>query len=369
MKIARYFRSYTVFLYAFLTLVVCDARAQSAIQVPLNSDDIRVSSSYGAYVFFAGTNAVDGKSETYWLSAPTAQPHTLTLDLNGIYLLDQIQIDWFSTSLYSQDYQIEASIDGTTFVPILSGLDARANPKQSHALKLEAATHVRIKINRTTAGQFAVIREVRVVAIPAIAQLPRASMRARAAGGMTISGPEKAIDGKWKSYWRVAGNQGYLYLDLDAEYLLDSIDIDWFSAESYASLYDIKVSVDGATYTTIASSLNAAGDPNQSHSLDLVAARYVLIHIRQVQGPSHLSWLEKGPTVREVRVFGAPAPDAAPLDCGSVRDAKGQYTVPDEDGKFCVSCPTGTYTSDGVTCAPKPAPTPWGGCTTQMCLY
>ena len=63
------------------------------------------------------TDAVDGKPDTRWASV-TADPQTITVDLQSIYKISSVLLSWEFAS--AKDYVVSISTDGITYKPIIT---------------------------------------------------------------------------------------------------------------------------------------------------------------------------------------------------------------------------------------------------------
>ena len=121
---------------------------------------------------------------------------------------------------------------------------------------------------------------------------------------MESTGPENAVDGKKETRWSsVFSDSEWLYVDLGQSCQIEAVRIEWENA--YAKAYDIQVSSDGVTWTSIHGARNSKGRVE-----DIVGIRAAARYVRLLGIQRGTEW---GYSVFEFKVYGrkgSPVPEA-----------------------------------------------------------
>ena len=130
------------------------------------------------------------------------------------------------------------------------------------------------------------------------------SLTAIASGSYGRNTPDRAVDGNLSTYWNGpfswSGRTCWLRLDSGDTYSLSSISI-WWHNRYGATNYDIQISSDGSSWTSLYTGLSSTGGATNPHlvTYDLSGnARYVRIYIKRAQ--------RYYPRIYEVKIYGQP---------------------------------------------------------------
>ena len=271
-----------------------------------------------------GGYAVDGNDSTYWASP---NPSELTVDLEGIYLIDEINLlayfySWEGVDRY-YEYEIYAGtdLDHLEKVAEKQGTDFEVPEGTSYLFEGEkqfSARYIQVRIKKTHAeGQpnnnTGHIRELRVYGTldPNAEQPVKHENVARgktafASSHESNNSADKAIDGNKGSYW-AASNPTCIDVDLEAWYDIDEIKVIPYYSDQRFYHYEVLVSDDGYDYEKIGEKKDDAWQTadGETYTFEKRTARYVRVNMLSNS---------KNPAVHvnEIEVYGALNPDYKP---------------------------------------------------------
>lgn len=127
------------------------------------------------------------------------------------------------------------------------------------------------------------------------------SVSATSASSDDGHGPENTIDGNLspESRWSSQGNGEWIQYDLTAQSLLTSVKIAFYLGDQRSSSFEVQVSMDGTTWTTVGSSLQSSGTTLAFEEYDVTDAQANYVRIRCF-GNSSSDWN----SVTEVELYG-----------------------------------------------------------------
>jgi mannan endo-1,4-beta-mannosidase len=193
--------------------------------------------------------AVDGDPATRWSSA-WSEPHWLQVDLGAAYVLNRVVLRW--ETAYGRAYQVQVSHNGASWTTIANitagdgGIDDLAVGGSGRYLRV-------LGLSRATEWGFSLweFEAYGTAAPPAGANLARSRPASASSSESASRSPNLAVDGdpatRWSSAW---SEPHWLQVDLGAAYVLNRVVLRWETA--YGRAYQVQVSNDGASWTTIA---------------------------------------------------------------------------------------------------------------------
>ncbi len=239
---------------------------------------------------YPGSNAVDANGNTRWASSYTDNQNFI-VDLGTTYNVTSVKIAW--EAAYASQYQIQVSNDKSTWTTVYSNWSGKGG---TETLTFDAASARYVKlycIKRATSYGFS-LYEFEVYGTAATSTSTNTGNTST--GTTTTSGTNLAygkttavssvessdhvgsyaVDGNGNTRWSssYADNQNFA-VDLGATYTISSVKIAWEAA--YASQYQIQVSSDNSTWTTVYSNWNGKGG-TETLTFDAVSARYVKVY-------------------------------------------------------------------------------------------
>jgi hypothetical protein len=291
----------------------------------------------------APAKAIDGVSTSRWES-PWSDPQWLQVDLGAQVALNRVVIKW-ATRATAKDYRIEISADGNNFNTLLTktnmpaGTDRVDDWSTATGLAAGVGRYVRVYgTGRNTSygysiGELDLYGDTNATcgATTCIDVVPALGFTCSSQEGANF-GPNKAADGNMTTRWSSQfTDDEWLQLDLGSGKLVNRVVIDW--QNSSAKTYDLAVSADGTTYTTVASKANMpAGAHTDELSIPPSAVRYV-----RMNGIKRNT--AYGYSIFEMKLFGSDD-----LSCGTANLLNGPWTFVTSD-----LTPSDVYTITGNT--------------------
>ncbi|UTF59468.1 discoidin domain-containing protein [Gilvimarinus sp. DA14] len=207
---------------------------------------------------YAADYATDGDPTTRWASE-FADPQSLTVDLQQVYRIDRIVLNW--EAAYGSAYVIEGSLDGQNWEPVYS---QEAGVGGEETLENLSGNYRYLRLTGTQRGtewgyslwEFEVYGGEPVTAAePELVSQNKAvtvsSTEADYAGALVVDGDATT---RWSSEF---ADPQWVQIDLGELYALDRIELSWEAA--HASAYIIEGSTDGSAWSELVSVGNAAG--------------------------------------------------------------------------------------------------------------
>ncbi|MFC5909237.1 discoidin domain-containing protein [Streptacidiphilus monticola] len=204
--------------------------------------------------------AVDGDTTTRWSSA-FSDPQWLQVDLGATDTVNQVVLTW--ESAYAKAYQIQLSTDGTTWTTAYS-TSTGAGGTETVSVSGNARYVRMYGTQRATAYGYS-LWEFQVYGSAGTGNNGCGTVNAALNKPATASSTENAgtpasaaVDGNLGTRWSSAfSDPQWLQVDLGSTQTVCAVQLAWEAA--YAKAYQIQVSPDGATWTTVYSTTTGAG--------------------------------------------------------------------------------------------------------------
>ncbi len=230
---------------------------------------------------YPGSAAVDADGNTRW-SSSYADNQNFIVDLWENKTISSVKIAW--EAAYASQYQIQVSTDNSTWTTVYSNYSGRGGTETINFSAVSARYVKLYCISRATSYGFS-IYEFEVYGNDSASSGNTNTGNTNLAYGrpVTVSSSESssypgsaAVDANGNTRWSssYADNQNFI-VDLGANYTVSSFKIAWEAA--YASQYQIQVSTNNSTWTTVYENYNAGGG-TQTINISSTTARYVKIY-------------------------------------------------------------------------------------------
>ncbi len=243
---------------------------------------------------FPASYAVDGNGSTRWASSYNDNQY-LTVDLGSNKSVTGARISW--EAAYASQYQIQVSTDNSTWTTVYENYNSNGGT-QEISFNATNARYVKLYcIRRATEWGFSVY-EFEVYGTDVTASTSNVA-RGRSASATSIENNDYpasyAVDGNAGTRWASSYNDNQsLTIDLGSAMTISGAKIYWEAA--YASQYQIQVSTNNSTWTTVYENYSSNGG-TQNISFNSTSARYVKLYcIRRAT--------EWGFSVYEFEVYG-----------------------------------------------------------------
>ncbi|MFC9930961.1 discoidin domain-containing protein [Streptomyces sp. NPDC127190] len=204
--------------------------------------------------------AVDGDTSTRWSSA-ASDPQWLQVDLGSNVTVSQVVLNW--EAAYAKAYKIQASADGTTWTDIYSTTTATGG---SRTLTVNGTGRYVRLYGTTRATQYGYsLWEFQVYGTAGSGGTGCSTTNAALNKPTTTSSTENAgtpasaaVDGNNGTRWSsAASDPQWLQIDLGTQQSICGVQLSWEAA--YGKGYQIQVSDDGTTWTTVYQTSTGAG--------------------------------------------------------------------------------------------------------------
>jgi hypothetical protein len=282
--------------------------------------------------------AIDGDStSTKWESA-SADNQWWKVDLGTTQAINQVVIFWYLT--YSPSYNVQISTDNVSWTTVYSTTTG-AGGKDIINFTSASARYVRVNcITRTNAAWPSSFYEVKVYGggggtppppPPPSGGGPNLALN-KVATAQSGTGINLAIDGdststKWES---AAADNQWWKVDLGTTQAINQVVIFWYL--TYSPSYDVQVSTDNVSWTTVYSTTTGAGGKDIINFI-AASARYVRVNCKT---RTNAAWPS---SFYEVKVYGGTGGTPPPSGGGTVNQAL---------NKMCTtSSGTGSLAVDG----------------------
>jgi hypothetical protein len=267
--------------------------------------------------------AVDGDAGTRWASA-FGDPQWLRVDLGARATVNQVVLRW--EAAYARAFQIQVSADGTTWTTVYTTTTGAGG---NQTLNVTGAGRY-VRFYGTARGtaygyslwEFQVLGTFDTAAC-AGTDLARNHPATASSAESAATSASAAVDGNTATRWSSTfSDPQWLRVDLGATATVCQVALSWEAA--YATAFQIQVSGDGNTWTSIYSTTSGTGG-NQTLNVT-GAGRYL-----RVLGTARAT--PYGYSLWDLRVFGTgggggdPQPDSFWGDTGTIPPAQNVLTV------------------------------------------
>src|SRR5262249_42283550 len=123
--------------------------------------------------------------------------------------------------------------------------------------------------------------------------------KATANGAQSTNPPSNAVDNNPDTRWSNQGLGSWIQLDLGSQKTICNVDISWYNGNQRVNTFNIAVSNDGTTFTTVFSGKSSgAATAAEKYDFPATQGRYVRI---TVTGNTQNDWV----SISEISIFGA----------------------------------------------------------------
>ncbi|MEV4616959.1 discoidin domain-containing protein [Kitasatospora sp. NPDC049258] len=263
---------------AFLTTVRAVGQGPGTSYLPntLGSNDVTSDLALGRTTTASSTeipqwqasNATDALADTRWASAHT-DSQWLQVDLGSVRRISSAKLTW--EAAYAKDYDLQVSTDGTTWTTVSQRRGLTGPTADQITFPATDARYVKMQgITRGTTYGYSLYS----IDVRGAADLAAGKPASASSSETSWLTPEQAFDNNGTTRWSSerTDNQ-WLQVDLGSTQTVSSASLAWEVA--YAKDYDLQVSTDGTTWTTVSQQRGhtAAGTDNVTFAP--ASARYV----------------------------------------------------------------------------------------------
>jgi hypothetical protein len=208
---------------------------------------------------FPASQAFDGDMTTRWSSA-WSDPQYIYVDLGAVFSLCQVSLFW--EAAYASSFNIDISNDASTWTTVYS---ITGNTSTTNVISITgSARYVRMYGIARATGYGYSLYEFQVYGnVPACGSANLALNGPAVASSLENAGfpASNAFDGDMTTRWSSAfSDPQYIYVDLGSVYSLCQVSLFWDAA--YGSTFNIDISNDATTWTTVNSVIGNASTTN-----------------------------------------------------------------------------------------------------------
>jgi hypothetical protein len=312
----RRFASFAAAVLLAVATYLAVAAPPAAAAEALLSQGKAATASSSENAAFPASAAVDGNTGTRWSSA-FSDPQWIQVDLGAGAALTRVTLNW--ETAYASAFTIQTSTNGTAWTTAYSTTTG-AGGTQNLTVG-GTARYVRVNTTARATQWGASLWEFEVygdtgTGNPTSGQLsyskPGTASTSQSDGACWECTPDKAFDNDPATRWATSAttgwvDPGWIYVDLGATANITQVVLQWDPA--YATAYQIQVSANASTWTTIYSTTTGRGFKETINASG--TGRYVRLYGTARSGPY-------GYSLYEFRVYGtggAPInPPAMPPD-------------------------------------------------------
>jgi uncharacterized protein YjdB len=252
-------------------------------------------------------NTLDKSLATRWSAQGDGQ--WIRYDLGALAAIDHLDIAWYLGDTRIASFDIQVSLDTVTWTTVFSGQSSGQTLQlESYAFPTTSGRYVRIVGHGNSTSAWNSITEVAILGttLPA---LPVVSVVASANDGNL---PQNTLDKSLATRWSAQGDGQWIQYDLGALANIDHLDIAWYLGDTRVASFDIAVSLDAVSWTTVFSG-QSSGQTLQleSYAFPTTSGRYVRI---VGHGNSTSAWN----SITEVAILGTTLPPALPTPVAAV---------------------------------------------------
>ena len=231
------------------------------------------------------SNVLDSNLDTRWSANGSTGDVWLQLDCGSTATMTGVNLAFFRGDQRSALFRLQTSSNGSTWTTASGTLSSAGNSVNLERFNFSSsvnARYVRYVGLGNSANTWNSITEAQVISTPVATPTPAveqninlSSVTASADDGNV---PANTRDNNLATRWSANGSGQWLQYDLGASYLVTKVDIGWYNGDQRTSTFDIAISTNGSTWTTIYNGSSQGNTTAQeSYNVTDTTARYVRI--------------------------------------------------------------------------------------------
>src|SRR6266516_1488826 len=261
-------------------------------------------------------NTLDHSVSTRWSANGDGQ--WIQYDLGTTMAVSSVTIAWYQGTSWASAFEIQVSLDGTTWTPVFTGRSSgQALQPERYDFPTLPGRYVRIvghgQWNGTTLlSWWNSLTEVAIYASTTATVNPVPAAAVTASGYEDPNVPKNTLDHSVSTRWSANGDGQWIQYDLGTTMAVSSVTIAWYQGTSWASAFEIQVSLDGTTWTPVVTG-RSSGQTLQPERCDFptVTGRYIrIVGHGQWNGTTLLSAWN---SITEVVIYDSPDSPVGPI--------------------------------------------------------
>ena len=199
-------------------------------------------------------NTLDNNLATRWSANGDGQ--WIQYDLGTAMAVGPVTIAWYQGTSWASAFEIQVSLDGTTWTPVFTGRSSgQTLQPERYDFPVAPGRYVRIVGHGQWSGttQLSLWNSITEVAIYASAPAPvdPVPVAVVASGYQDPNVPQNTLDLNFATRWSAEGDGQWIQYDLGTAMAVGPVTVAWYQGTSWASAFEIQVSLDGTTWTPV----------------------------------------------------------------------------------------------------------------------
>src|SRR6266581_4545219 len=265
-------------------------------------------------------NTLDNNLATRWSASGDGQ--WIRYDLGAVMAVGPVNIAWYRGTEWASAFEIQVSPDAVTWTAVFTGRSSgQTLQPERYDFPVVPGRYVRIVGHGQCSGTTQLslwnsITETAIYGSPAapVTAVPVASAIASGDDGNI---PQNTLDNNLATRWSANGDGQWIQYDLGTAMAVGPVTIAWYQGTSWASAFEIQVSLDGTTWTPVFTG-RSSGQTLQPERYDFstVTGRYIqIVGHGQWSGTTLLSLWN---SITEVAIHASAAPTLSPVSVATV---------------------------------------------------
>jgi len=264
-------------------------------------------------------NTLDNNLATRWSAYGDGQ--WIRYDLGMTMAIGSVAMAWHQGTSWASVFEIQVSLDDTTWTPAFSGRSSgQTLQPERYDFPTVTGRYVRIVghgqwSGTTQLSQWNSITEVAIYGTAAV--VDPVPVAVTASGYQDPNVPQNTLDNNLATRWSANGDGQWIQYDLGTTMAVSTVTIAWYQGTSWASPFEIEVSLDGTTRTPVFTG-RSSGQTLQPERYDFptVTGRYVrIVGHGQWSGTTQLSLWN---SISEVAIYAGTTVTVHPVPVASV---------------------------------------------------
>jgi hypothetical protein len=252
-------------------------------------------------------NTIDNNLATRW--SASGNPQWIRYDLGSAKTINYVQIAFYKGDERQSIFDIDISTDNSNWTRVLTNQYSSGDTNELETFDFAdtGGRYLRITGHGNTSNLWNSYTEVKIFGVntaPAATELTAIAATASADDGNVAA---NAIDGNLNTRWSASGDPQWIKIDVGSVSTIDYIKIAFFKGDERRARFDVAVSSNDSTWTTVLTNQESSGT-----SLELETFDFTNTSGRWVRITGHGNNINLWNSYSEVKVFGVPGTPAAP---------------------------------------------------------
>jgi hypothetical protein len=244
------------------------------VKAAVTSANVTASGNASTYV---PANSVDGSLATRW--AASGDGVWIRYDLGAVQTVSYVKLGWYSGTSRTYTFDVQVSNDDATWITVINRQTSSGttNSLETYDFADVSARYVRVVGHLSSVDAYTNVTEAEIWISPSKFSVGSAAVTASAYTSTYV--PANTVDGSLATRWAGNGDGVWIRYDLGASKTVSSVKLGWFSGTARVYTFDVQLSTDGTTWTTVLNHQTSSGTTTALETYDFAdaAARYVRV--------------------------------------------------------------------------------------------